>query len=269
MPKSTIQHNLKPSLRPRPKWKAVPDGLLDLWPVYVYPAYSVPRIVAYFLAEEEAFAEADKLWKEHQHQHTRKTVRVGHAAGVVVNGKIHVCHIASSLPAPVSDSSSVGDALNKLSLDDSIVERLAVHHEDFGLGQVDSYGITTHGFSGHGLRKFVDNLFEVALTSEVNRRSRLDLICLEQAAQREDSNVETYLWQVRSKDSSSWLSFYTGPRAIHSEVAAFISREYPNFDTSSLKWKPCLAKEVEAISIIPKSSTSNEHQIHSRSSLDL
>ena len=64
MPKSTIQHNLKPSLRPRPKWKAVPDGLLDLWPVYVYPAYSVPKIVAYFLSREYPNFDTSRLQRK-------------------------------------------------------------------------------------------------------------------------------------------------------------------------------------------------------------
>lgn len=248
MPKSTIQHNLKPSLRPRPKWKAVPDGLLDLWPVYVYPAYSVPMIVAYFLAEEEAFVEADRLWKEQQHRRTRKIVRVGHTAGVVVNGKIHVCHIAPSLPVPVSDPSSVKDASTKLGLDDSIVERLAVHHEDFGLGQVDSHGITTHGFSGPGLRKFVDNLFDLASTTDRQHCYRkLNALCMSLAAEREDGNITAYRWSVPAKHGQTTLSFYTRPDASMGDVVSFLSREYPGFDTSRLKRKPCLTGEPTII----------------------
>lgn len=250
MPKSTIQHNLKPSLRPRPKWKAVPDGLRDLWPVYVYPAYSVPRIVAYFLAEEEAFAEADRLWKEHPQQkpRTRKIVRVGHTAGVVVNGKIHVCHIAPSLPVPVSDYSSVEDASTKLGLDDSIVERLAVHHEDFGLGQVDSHGITTHGFSGPGLRKFVDNLFDLASTTDLEHRCRkLNALCASLEATRLDGNVTASYWSVSSKQSSATLSFYTRSDASVEDIVSFLSREYPGFDTSRLQRKLCLTEEPKTI----------------------
>jgi len=39
-------------------------------------------------------------------------------------------------------------------LTDEQIEEMAITHEDFGFGQVDSHGISTHGFSGDGLRKF-------------------------------------------------------------------------------------------------------------------
>ena len=38
------------------------------------------------------------------------------------------------------------------------IERLAVKHESFGFGQVDSKGYTTHGFDPEGLAAFVAEL---------------------------------------------------------------------------------------------------------------
>ena len=142
MPKSTIQHNLKPSLRPRPKWKAVPDGL----------------------------------------------------------------------------------------------------------GQVDSYGITTHGFSGPGLRKFVDNLFDLASTTDLEHRCRkLNALCASLEATRLDGNVTASYWSVPSKQSSATLSFYTRSDASVEDIVSFLSREYPGFDTSRLQRKPCLTEEPKTI----------------------
>lgn len=42
------------------------------------------------------------------------------------------------------------------------IERLAVKHEAFGFGQVDSKGLTTHGFDPDGLAAFVNDLFAAA-----------------------------------------------------------------------------------------------------------
>ena len=40
-------------------------------------------------------------------------------------------------------------------LSENDIESIAVKHEDFGFGQVDRFGYTTHGFLPEGLRAFV------------------------------------------------------------------------------------------------------------------
>lgn len=40
-------------------------------------------------------------------------------------------------------------------LSETDIESIAVKHEDFGFGQVDGFGYTTHGFLPEGLRAFV------------------------------------------------------------------------------------------------------------------
>lgn len=49
----------------------------------------------------------------------------------------------------------------KLQLQSEQIEKLAIKHEDFGFGQIDSYGLTTHGFSPEGLKAFVDELLSL------------------------------------------------------------------------------------------------------------
>jgi len=43
-----------------------------------------------------------------------------------------------------------------LTLED--IERIAIKHESFGFGRVDSKGLTTHGFDPEGLAAFVAEL---------------------------------------------------------------------------------------------------------------
>lgn len=51
-------------------------------------------------------------------------------------------------------------------LTDAEIEPLAVAHEDFGFGRVDSHGLTTHGFDPDGLRSFV-NAIEHAVRAKL------------------------------------------------------------------------------------------------------
>lgn len=51
-------------------------------------------------------------------------------------------------------------------LSDQEIESLAIEHEAFGFGQLDSYGLTTHGFNPDGLRDFARAVLRQAQTKE-------------------------------------------------------------------------------------------------------
>ena len=41
------------------------------------------------------------------------------------------------------------------------LEKLAKEHEDFGFGNIDAHGLTTHGFNPEGLEKFIRELIKI------------------------------------------------------------------------------------------------------------
>lgn len=52
---------------------------------------------------------------------------------------------------------------------DAEIEKLAIKHEAFGFGRVDSHGLTTHGFDPEGLRAFVRELLAAPTAQEASK----------------------------------------------------------------------------------------------------
>lgn len=148
-----------------------------------------------------------------------------------------------------------------MTLHDNQVERLAVHHEDFGFGRVDAYGLSSHGFSGKGLRRFVRDLTKLLQAEPSVVEAELNAMCLAQAEQRTDDQAEAYRWCVPSKDGATSLVFYLAAEARREDVEAFLIREHPDFDPSQLQQKVCLAPNPVLLPLerlVPKKGVSND-----------
>lgn len=73
----------------------MPSGLISLWVTQVRLGNKLrPNSCLYFASEQDAFSSADKMWEDERRRYSGCRVYVTHTAGISINGRIHVCHIA-------------------------------------------------------------------------------------------------------------------------------------------------------------------------------